>query len=373
VTTPLRIPVAAPSAENARIADELERAARRVLSGGTYVLGPEVARFEEEFASFTGAGAAVGVASGTDALTLALAAHGIGDGDEVITVSHTALATVAGIVATGATPVLTEIDPATMTLSPEAVAGAVGRRTRAIVPVHLYGGAADLDALREIADTHGLVLIEDCAQAHGTLWDGEHVGVRAHAATFSFYPTKNLGGIGDGGAVITSDPAVADRLRALREYGWDRERISREPGWNSRLDELQAALLRVKLARLEDTIAERRGLARAYREELGSAGLALPEALGPAEHSFHLFVVRVDARLREKLVTHLRERGIGTAIHYATAAHQHPGYSSRVVRGPLPETERAAAEVLSLPLYPGLTPESVAEVAKAIKAFDDDR
>jgi dTDP-3-amino-3,4,6-trideoxy-alpha-D-glucose transaminase len=361
------VPVASPGSENSGLATELQAATQRVLGAGSYVLGPEVTEFEREFAAFVGARSAVGVASGTDALTLALAACGVGPGDEVITASHTAGATAAAILHTGATPVLVDIEPTTYTISVPGVAAAVGERTRAIVPVHLYGGAAALDGLRELARRHDLLLIEDCAQAHGTRYRGEHVGARADAAAFSFYPTKNLGAIGDGGAVVTSRPEVTERLRSLREYGWDAARVSRELGWNSRLDELQAALLRVKLRHLPELLAQRRSVASSYAGEISSPLLTHPSAPPDVEHSFHLYVVRC-AR-RDALAAHLQEAGIGTAVHYRVPVHRQPAYAERCRAHDMTETDRAAREILSLPIYPGLTAAAVERTAAAAQAF----
>jgi dTDP-4-amino-4,6-dideoxygalactose transaminase len=363
----MTVPVADPSRENRLFANELEDALRRVAASGTYVLGPEVAAFESEFAEFVGASFAVGVASGTDALTLALWAYDIGPGDEVLTVSHTAGATVAGIIRTGATPVLVDVDPMTLTLEPRALRQALTERARAVVPVHIYGGAAPLSPIREFARKHGLHVIEDCAQAHGTRVHAEHVGVGGDAGAFSFYPTKNLGGLGDGGAVVTSRPDIAEKLIWLRQYGWRTPQFSEGPGLNSRLDEVQAAVLRVKLRHLPDLLAARRDAASSYSECLGSEWLTLPQAHGGVEHSFHLYVIRTGQR--EALMDHLRGRGIGSAVHYPVPVHCQPGFAPHCVSHPMAETDRAATEVVSLPMFAAISKEAIERVTAAIDSF----
>ena len=360
------VPLASPGAENELLADAIAGAIERVRDSGVYVLGPEVEAFEREFAARVGAAEAVGVASGTDALMLSLAAHGVGPGDEVITTAMTAGATAAAILLAGAKPVLADVDPRTLTLDPAAAEAAIGPRTRAIVPVHLYGAAADLEALRSLATAHELLLIEDCAQAMGTTHGGAQVGAGAGAASFSFYPTKNLGALGDGGALVTSSAEVAERARELRQYGWRTPQLSESLGWNSRLDEIQAAVLREKLARLDELLAGRRRIAARYDAAFGEAG-GRPAATGGAEHSFHLYVIR--SRRRDELAEHLDGRGIGTAVHYRVPLHLQPAYADACIAGDLPEAERAAAEVLSLPLFPGLTEEQQDAVIEAVAAF----
>jgi dTDP-4-amino-4,6-dideoxygalactose transaminase len=343
---------------------EYEDAVRRVFARGGFILGPEVEAFEAGFAAYHGAVHAVGVASGTDAVELALRAAGIGPGDEVITASHTAVATVCAVERAGARPVFVDIDPDTYTLDPAAVEAALTPRTRALLPVHLYGHPADLPALAAIARKHNLCLIEDCAQAHGARHGGKLVGTFGELAAFSFYPTKNLGAFGDAGAVLTSDARLAERLRRLRNYGQARRCHHAERGVNSRLDELQAALLRAKLARLDEHNAERRRLAARYRA--GLSGVVLPQADEPRiHHVYHLFVVRHAARDRLRL--RLRARGVETLVHYPVPVHLQPAYADLGYRpGSLPATERAAREVLSLPLYVGLGEERVARVAEAV-------
>lgn len=347
---------------------EIDAALARVLERGRYILSEEVAAFEEEFAAWCGARHAVGVGSGTDALHLGLLAHGIGAGDDVITVAHTSIATAAAIQMAGARPVFIDIDPAVFTLDPGKLESALTERTRAIIPVHLYGCPADLDPILAFARRHNLVVLEDCAQAHGALYRGKHVGTLGDAGAFSFYPTKNLGAFGDGGAVICQDPAIAERLRQIRQYGWSDGRISVRKGVNSRLDELQAAVLRVKLRHLDEWNAERRALARSYSKALGGGSLILPIQPDYATHVYHQFVIRHPRR--DSLQAFLRQQGVETTIHYPLPVHLQPavrdlGYSI----GDLPATERASAEVLSLPLYPGMPEEHISRITEILLMF----
>jgi dTDP-4-amino-4,6-dideoxygalactose transaminase len=365
------VPVCDPGAENALFGAEIEDALRRVLKGGVYVLGPEVEAFEAEFAEFVGTRYAVGTASGTDALMLALAALGIGRGDEVITVSHTAGATVAAILHTGAIPVLVDIDPTTFTLHPLAAEAALTSRTRAIVPVHLYGGAVDLSPVVELARRYGLALVEDCSQAHGTLYDGKHVGSSADAGVFSFYPTKNLAALGDGGAVVTADRGLAERISRLRQYGWRTPQVSEELGWNSRLDELQAAVLRVKLAKLSRLLATRRTTALLYAHEIRTEWVIHPRTHHGVEHSFHLYVVRTSHR--DALAEHLRAQGVTTAVHYRVPVHVQPAYASVCIAQPMPETTRAADEILSLPMFAAMASGDTLRVVEAVNSFSPPR
>lgn len=364
----MKIPFLNLEAEYRALKPEIDAAVARVLASGWYILGEEVRHFEQEFAAFCGAAEAVGVASGTDALLLALRAAGIGPGDEVITVAQTAVATVAAIELSGARPVLVDVEPGRYTLDPALVAAVISPRTRAIVPVHLYGQAADLDPLLAIARQHGLVLIEDCAQAHGARYKGAPVGGLADLAAFSFYPTKNLGALGDGGLVTTNDPKLAERVRLLRQYGWARRYISDIPGTNSRLDELQAAILRVKLAKLEAGNERRRQLAATYDQLLTAEGLRRPETRPECRHVYHLYVVQ--CAQREELAEYLSEQGIGTAVHYPVPVHLQPAYRRLGYQaGSLPVTEALAGSILSLPLYPHMPEGAVVEVAAAINKF----
>ena len=347
----------------------IDEAIRRVLESGRYILGDEVVAFEREFADYVGVCDAVGVGSGTEALHLALVTCGVGPGDEVITVAHTAVATVAAIELCGATPVFVDIEPDYFTLDPDQLENAITSRTKAAIPVHLYGQPADLHAVISIAQRHGVKVIEDCAQAHGAIYRDKRVGAWGDAACFSFYPTKNLGAIGDGGAVVTNDPSLAARVRSLREYGWSSERnVSNERGWNSRLDELQAAILRVKLRLLDEDNERRRQIACLYDELLRESDLVLPRRRADATHVFHLYVVRSEER--DELLARLRAEDIGALVHYPVPVHLQPAYLGRLRgAGNLPNTERAAKEILSLPIYPELTETEIEKVAAACVSY----
>ena len=345
-------------------AAEIAAAMKRVADSGWYILGPEVEAFEREFADYHGVPFAVGVANGTDAIELALRAGGVGHGDEVITVSHTAMATVAAIENTGATPILVDIDPGSFTMDPQKAHEAITAKTRAIVAVHLYGGAADLDALKSIADAHNFLLIEDCAQAHGAEYKGCKVGTVGHLGAFSFYPTKNMGAYGDGGAVITQDDGLADSLRKLRNYGQTSRYIHQSRGTNSRLDELQAAILRVKLKHLDTHNHTRRGIAAIYNHRLRT--VATPPVNADVRHVYHLYVIR-DSR-RDQLMAELKALGIGTLIHYPVPIHLQESHRDLGLgAGSLPKTEKAAREIVSLPMYIGLTDDDVTRVCDAIQ------
>ncbi|PJF26279.1 MAG: erythromycin biosynthesis sensory transduction protein eryC1, partial [Phototrophicales bacterium] len=323
LTHPLSVPFNRPSGAHAALMPDIDAAIRRVLDSGWYILGREVEAFEAEFAAYHGVKHAVGVGNGTDAIELALRAAGIGAGDEVITVAHTAVATVCAVERAGAKPVLVDIDLQTCTLDPVAAEAAITPRTRAIIPVHLYGQPADMPALAEIAARHHLLLIEDCAQAHGARLNGQLVGTWGHLAAFSFYPTKNLGAVGDGGAVLTDDDDYAQRLRRLRNYGQTSRYDHTERGINSRLDELQAAILRVKLPHLDAQNARRRQIACQYDAGLAEFVNTPPQRPG-AESVYHLYVVRHPAR--DALKARLADAGIGTLIHYPTPIHLQPAY-----------------------------------------------
>jgi dTDP-3-amino-3,4,6-trideoxy-alpha-D-glucose transaminase len=343
---------------------DIDAAVRRVLDSGWYILGGEVEAFEAEFAAYHGVRHAVGVANGTDAIELALRAAGVGVGDEVITVAHTAVATVCAIERAGAKPVLADIDPQTYTLDPAAAEAAITPRTKAIIPVHLYGQPADMAALVAIAEQHRLLLIEDCAQAHGARLNGRLVGTWGHLAAFSFYPTKNLGAVGDGGAVLTNDDGYAQRLRRLRNYGQISRYDHAERGINSRLDELQAAILRVKLPHLDAQNARRRQIARGYDDGLAEFVTVPPQRPG-AESVYHLYVVRHPAR--DALRARLADAEIGTLIHYPTPIHLQPAYRDLgCAPGSLPVTERVSREIVSLPLYIGLSDAEVERVIAAV-------
>lgn len=354
---------------------EIRDAIRRVLESGWYILGAEVSAFEKEFAEFLGARHVIGVGNGTDAIAIALRACGVGPGDAVVTVSHTAVATVAAIELTGATAVLADIEPETFTMDvnclEEAIRESISKKLRlkAIVPVHLYGHPAAVPAIMEIARRHGLRVIEDCAQAHGAVIDGKITGTWGDAAAFSFYPTKNLGALGDGGAVATNDPALAEKISLLREYGW-KNRISQCAGLNSRLDEIQAAILRVKLKHLSAENGRRRALAQLYDKFLSGGKFRLPKSKPGIDHVFHQYVIRTAQR--DNLKTCLEERGIGTAIHYPVPIHLQPAYESRlfVPKTGLPQTEIAAREILSLPMHPQLTDVEAKQVTDEMRSFE---
>lgn len=339
---------------------ELDAAYRRVMESGRYILGSEVSAFEAEYAAWLGVKHAISVANGTEALWLALRAEGVGAEDEVLVPSMTASATVAAIVETDARPVFAELHPATLTLDPAQLSAALSPHTKAIVPVHLYGNPADMTRLIEFAHEHNLIVIEDCAQAHGAQHSGRKVGTFGALAAWSFYPTKNLGAFGDGGLVTTDDSALAEKLKHLREYGWAERYHSSTHGWNSRLDEVQAALLRVRLKYLDEDNARRRAIAARYRAELPPA-LPSYQAQTGDEGVEHLFVVRHAER--ERIQEQLQTLGIGTAVQYPFACHQQAAYV-RFAHS-LSITEQAAREVFSLPMYPELTDDEVAQVIMA--------
>ena len=366
------IPQANPLASYQENAAGIDAAIARVLAGGRYLLGPETDGFEVEFAAWAGVKECVSAGSGTEALHLALRACGVGAGDEVITVSHTAVATVSAIELCGARPVLVDIGAEDFNLDPTRLEDARTARTRAVVPVHLYGQAADLAPVVAFCREHGLRLVEDCSQAHGAWYDGKTVGTFGDAAAFSFYPTKNLGALGDGGAATTNDPGLAASMRALRQYGWrGRRYVSEEAGWNGRMDELQAAILRVKLRRLDTDNDRRRALAARYAAGLaGVPGLTLPAELPGRRHAWHQYVVRVADNRRDAVAADLAASGVQTLVHYPVPIHQQPAYAAcGLAAGPMNETERAAAEVLSLPIFPQLVPEVVSRVCTALQTL----
>lgn len=356
-----------PLAQYLAYKEEIDAAVHRVLDSGWYILGNETQSFEAEFAEFHGVAHAVGVGSGTEAIHIALSACGIGQGDEVITVSHTAVATIAAIEMTGAQPVLVDIDPESYCINPALLEKAITVKTKAILPVHLYGQPADLAPILNIARKHGLRVVEDCAQAHGAFYSGSRVGTLGDIGCFSFYPTKNLGAFGDGGMVVTGDPELARQMVLIREYGWSERYISSTKGVNSRLDELQAAVLRVKLRQLEATNRARMKLADQYNSKLKDSGLVLPTCRSGSTHVYHLYVVR--AKRREAVQAYLRTHGIGTLVHYPVPVHLQPAYMGRLPGcESLPETERASAEILSLPMYPELSSQDQQEVIDAVLA-----
>jgi dTDP-4-amino-4,6-dideoxygalactose transaminase len=364
----ISIPQSSPLANYLAHRDEIDAALTRTLDGGWYILGEEVAAFEAEFATYIGVAQAVGVGSGTDALHFALRACGVGSGDAVLTVSHSAVATVVAIELCGAIPVFVDIDPATFTMDPSRLESTIqkhGGPFKAVVPVHIYGHPANMTDLMEIAARHDLRVVEDCAQAHGAKWRGQKVGTFGHAAAFSFYPTKNLGALGDGGAVLTNDGSVSARVRALREYGWEQRYVSQSVGFNSRLDEIQAAILRVKLRHLDNDNHRRIKLADLYSTHLNEEHMNLPKKSSEATHVYHQYVVRSQAR--DHLRDYLREQGIGTLIHYPVPIHQQPAYVARLkIYTPQVEAETAAREILSLPLFPELRDDQIQAVIQQL-------
>jgi dTDP-4-amino-4,6-dideoxygalactose transaminase len=348
------------------IKPEIDAAIQNIITSSAFVGGEEVRRFETEFAAYCEARGCVGVGNGTDALYLTLRALGIGAGDEVITVAHTFIATSEAISMTGATPIFIDVTPDTMLMDPALIEQAITTSTKAIVPVHLYGQSCDMDAIMEIARKHGLKVVEDAAQAHGGRWRGQRVGSIGDAATFSFYPGKNLGAFGDAGAVVSQDESLIELIRMLANHGRLEKYTHKMEGVNSRLDGMQAAILRVKLRHLDEWNSRRRQIADAYMDQLTNRGMVLPKVHENAEPVWHLFVIR--ARERERLQSLLKEDGIATGIHYPVPLHQQPAYEDRRASYSLPVTERAAQEVLSLPMYPELSQEQIEAVCNAVTA-----
>jgi dTDP-4-amino-4,6-dideoxygalactose transaminase len=347
------------------IKPEIDAAIGRVLESGQFVLGSEVAGFEKEFAAYCGASECIALNSGTSALHLALLAAGIGPGDEVITVPFTFVASVAAVVYTGARPVLVDIDPRSFTLDPAAIEAAITPRTKAILPVHLYGQPADMDPLTQVAWRHGLVVIEDAAQAHGAKYKGRPVGSIGDIACFSFYPGKNLGAYGEGGAVTTNNAEYASTIRMLRDWGQDRKYHHRLRGFNYRMEAFQGAILRVKLRHLERWTEARRAIIGKYNQLLAGSGVERPTEMPWARHVYHLYTLRSDHR--DILQKTLQEKGIQTGIHYGVPVHLQPAYANLGYgRHALPHSEKAADEVLSLPLYPEMTDDQIETVAGAV-------
>ncbi|MGC9019532.1 MAG: DegT/DnrJ/EryC1/StrS family aminotransferase [Candidatus Bipolaricaulaceae bacterium] len=364
----MRIPVYDPLPEVEFLWPELEEAFRRVMRSGQYILGPEVEAFEREAAAYLGVKHAIGVNSGTDALVIALRALGVGPGDEVITTPFTFFATAEAISLVGATPVFVDIDPRTFNIDPDLIPPAITPRTKAILPVHLYGLPAEMDPILEIARSHGLKVLEDCAQAFGATYKGRKVGTLGDAGAFSFFPTKNLGGYGDGGLIATNSDEVADLARMLRAHGSRRKYHNERVGYNSRLDALQAAILRVKLPHVDAWNQARREVAQRYNELLKDLpGLVLPEVF--EGHVFHQYTVRVLKGRRDQVQKVLAEEGIGTMIYYPVPVHLLPVYKPLygLLEGMLPEAELASLEVLSFPLWPQMTPEIQVRIVHALQ------
>jgi dTDP-4-amino-4,6-dideoxygalactose transaminase len=351
--------------ERTEIQQEISEAIERVFESGRFVLGDEGAAFETEFSSYIGAKYGIGVNSGSDALFLALKALGIDENSEVITVSHTFVSTVDGIVRCGAKPVFVDVEPDTYCINAAKIEEKITERTKAILPVHLYGHPADLDQILKIAKQYGLSVVEDACQAHGTEYKGKKVGSFGDAGCFSFYPVKNLGAYGDGGMVTTNDSSLAQRVKLLRNYGQSRKYYYAVVGINSRLDELQAAMLRVKLLRLDEWNEKRRRLAELYKEILGQADVVLPREKPYAKHVYHLFVMRLVGR--DNCQRLLQKSGIQTQIHYPIPVHKQSAYMAFEGTKNLAVTETICNEILSLPLYPSLTEEEVAYIGGATK------
>ncbi|MBO1081435.1 DegT/DnrJ/EryC1/StrS family aminotransferase [Roseomonas haemaphysalidis] len=369
------IPLADPGAAYRAHRDALDEALGRALDSGWYILGKEGEAFEREFADWLGLPRAVGCANGTDALVLILRGLGIGPGMAVATVSHTAVATVAAIEMVGATPVLIDIDPDTYTMDADELLAVLQDPPpglpplRAVIAVHLYGQPCDLDPMLAACAEAGIPLIEDCAQAHGATLGGRKLGTLGVAAAFSLYPTKNLGALGDAGVLATADEALASRIAAIRQYGWTSRYISDMAGVNSRLDELQAAVLRVRLPLLEAGNARRQHIANCYDAALADTAIVSPVRRAGATHVFHQYVVRHPER--DSLMALLKEQGIGSGIHYPVPVHLQPAYLDRVALGPAGcvETEAASREILSLPMFPELTDEQVDRVCGVLRAL----
>ena len=353
---------------------EIDAAIQRVLESGFYILGQEVEAFEREFAAYIGVSHAIGVANGTDALEVGLRACGVGPGDVVITVSHTAVATVAAIELVGAVPLMVDIDPVSYTMNVSCLEAAIAwvqnnptvGQLKAIIPVHIYGHPAAMPAIMELANRHGLYVIEDCAQAHGAMLNDRKIGTWGHLAAFSLYPTKNLGALGDAGIVVTNDATLAEAMTVQRQYGWRQRYVSDVAGMNSRLDPVQAAILRVKLRRLDWENSQRQWVAAEYNRQLSDLPLQLPQLDGDVVHVYHQYVVRVSDR--DSLHQYLSDYQIGTAIHYPVPVHQQPAYQSRLPDEyrKLPTTEQLRQEILSLPMHPYLTPEDVQRVVERV-------
>lgn len=360
-----QIPLANPKAAFEELSDQIQHAITDVLYSGNFILGQEVKAFEAAFASFVGLNYCATVNSGTDALIIALKTLDIGVGDEVITVSHTAVATVAAIELCGATPVLVDVDPKSYCLNPGLLEASVSEKTRAILPVHLYGHPADMLTIMRFAKEHSLFVIEDCAQAHGTSLNGHMVGGFGDISCFSFYPTKNLGAIGDGGAVLTNQAALAEKMILLRQYGWQKRYISEIRGLNTRMDEVQAAILNVKLPFLFKDNRRRRVIAELYTKNLQGTGYLLPSVAENAIHTWHQYVIQTDNR--DNLSTFLRQNGVGCGVHYPQAVHQQPAYIKRLKGAEdLPITEQLVPRILSLPMYPQLPLEDVNRVCELL-------
>lgn len=349
---------------------EIDEAITKVLNKGRFILGDEVQSFEKEFADYIGVKYAIGVGSGTEALHIAIKACNIGTGDEIITVSHTAVATVAAIELAGATPVFTDIEQDFFTIDPLKIEHLISSKTKAIIPVHIYGQAVDLNPILQIAKKHNLYVIEDCAQAHGALYHDKRVGSFGNISCFSFYPTKNLGAIGDGGAIVTNNPELDEKCKQLREYGWVDRYHSFTPGWNSRLDEIQAAILRVKLKYIDADNQKRIQVADTYFSSLQCTNFILPMVRKRCNHVFHQFVIQLEKR--DALLFHLTTNNIFALIHYPIPIHLQKAYLNKFNgSNALAETERVANKILSLPIYPEFSDQELNFVIEKLREFSN--
>jgi dTDP-4-amino-4,6-dideoxygalactose transaminase len=368
----MEIPLVDLKAQYGDIGSDILSSIESVIRRTQFILGEEVGLFEDEFAHYCGADHCVGVGSGTDALHLVLRALGIGPGDEVIVPANSFIATAFAVSYLGATPVFVDVSPDDFNMDVRYIEEAITKRTKAVVPVHLYGQPADMDAILDVANRRGLRVVEDACQAHGAMISDKRVGTFGVAGCFSFYPGKNLGAYGDGGAVVTDDPALAEQIRSLRNYGQSRKYLHESLGFNSRLDALQAAILRVKLSRLDDWNEKRRSAARVYARLLSSREVVLPKEKTGVRHVYHLFVVRHSDR--DRLISSMTQRGIGCGIHYPIPLPRQKQYlDARTVPQDVPISSELAGKILSLPLYPEITEEQIERVATAIAEYDREK
>jgi len=350
------------------IQEEIDAAVSSVLESGAFILGPVVGKFEESIAAYLGVAHAVGLASGTDALVLALRALDIGPGDEVLIPAYTFFATAGAVISVGARPVFVDIDPVSYEMDVTQIKSRITPQTKAIIPVHLYGHSADMDPILAIAQARGLKVIEDNAQAFGASYRGRKTGSLGDIGCLSFFPTKNLGAFGDGGMAVTNDPALAERMRRLRTHGWKKKYFSEEVGYNSRLDALQAAILQAKLVHVDDWNQERRQIARRYSEQLASLGLVVPVEYDWGRHVYHLYIIRSERR--EQFQAYLKQKGIASEVYYPLPPHlAEPCRKLGYREGDFPQAEKASRETLALPLYPELTQNQQDEVIAAVKEF----
>lgn len=372
MATAITIPAGDLKRQVSGLQPDLDAVIHATLESGWFVLGKRMEQFEDEFARYCGARFGVGVGSGTEAIHIALRALGAGGGDEVITVANTCVPTVSGVSFANATPVLVDCHPHSYTMDPDRLETAISPQTKVIMPVHLYGQSADMDPILDIARRRGIWVLEDCAQAHGTEYKGKKAGTLGDAAAFSFYPSKNLGAFGDAGMVLTSDEELARKMRMIRNYGQERRYYHSIKGFNSRLDDLQAAILSLKLPRLDGWNARRRAIAAMYAGGISNPLVRLPEEMPYGRHVYHLYPIRTAHRAA--LQEHLAARGIGTLIHYPVPIHLQESYADLgKPRGSFPESEAHADEELSLPMYPELTDDEVGTVCTALNEFTVDR